>query len=1054
MSTPPTPQPRHTWGIRFALLGITLLALALRLWHLSGQSLGYDEGYSVALARQSLSAIAAQTAADIQPPLYYDLLHFWMQLFGTSEAAVRSLSLLFGVLTVPLLYALGRRLFGPATGLGAALLGAVSPFWIWYAQEARNYTLVTFLGALSSYLLLSLTCGVGEGRGGGIPCWRGRVGVGVWLAFVLTNIAAVYTHYYAFFLVAFQAIFFLLIWATLRLPPLSATGEGWGGGSPMPEKGEGRGGGSLLTGLAAFAAIGLAYLPWIGYAINRLVADTSYWQGTLALSTIVRQTMLAFSTGHTVVESQAQWIAAGYAVLLVVGVLAALCRGAREQGSRGAEVQGSKQSPSLITRTSSLITRTSSLITRASSLITRNFYLVTFVVLYLIIPVLLLFAISYARPKFHPRYLMLASPAFFLLIARSMFHVPRFKFHVPSSTQHATRNTQHVPRFTFQVPRFKFHAPRSTKHVTRNTQHATRFTFALCSLLFVLATSAYSLSHYYTNTVYVRDDFRSVARYVLAHQTADEAVILTSGHLRPVFDYYYPRGNVYPIPDIPILSTAHPLTYAVAADLNRIAATHRGVWLVLWQDDAVDPAGVLTTLLDEQARPLPVEQSFWGIRVRHYALPGGVRFSSEPHPQHVASVNFGGDLALLGYDATSPTPSGQPVELTLYWQALHPLSNDLRLALRLSDAQGHTWGRFDGRPAGYGFPTNRWPTGTPFPGRLALPVAPGTPPGQYRLEASVYPADRPDQPLDVLDARGAPAGKSRVIGSLTVTRATRPPAVSDLGLRQPLHATFGPVALVGATVEATAVQPGDRLPVALGWQALAAPPADYTLRLAMVDAQGHLASEARFPPAGDYATSRWQADDVLLGQYDLLVADVAPGEWQLQATLLDATGQPLGAPVTIARLQVKAVERRTAIPPIQHPLRATLGDAVAFLGYDLTSDTVAPGGTVQLTLYWQATGRMDKSYKVFTHLLDANERIAAQQDSVPVGGRRPTTGWASGEIIVDHYTLAVKPDAAAGDYVLEIGLYEATTGDLLPVRAATGQPLGDRLLLGQVKVTK
>jgi hypothetical protein len=97
---------------------------------------------------------------------------------------------------------------------------------------------------------------------------------------------------------------------------------------------------------------------------------------------------------------------------------------------------------------------------------------------------------------------------------------------------------------------------------------------------------------------------------------------------------------------------------------------------------------------------------------------------------------------------------------------------------------------------------------------------------------------------------------------------------------------------------------------------------------------------------------------------------------------------------------------------------------------------------------------MDKSYKVFTHLLDANERIAAQQDSVPVGGRRPTTGWASGEIIVDHYTLAVKPDAAAGDYVLEIGLYEATTGDRLPVRAATGQPLGDRLLLGQVKVTK
>jgi hypothetical protein len=115
---------------------------------------------------------------------------------------------------------------------------------------------------------------------------------------------------------------------------------------------------------------------------------------------------------------------------------------------------------------------------------------------------------------------------------------------------------------------------------------------------------------------------------------------------------------------------------------------------------------------------------------------------------------------------------------------------------------------------------------------------------------------------------------------------------------------------------------------------------------------------------------------------------------------------------------------------------------------------VAPGGAVQLTLYWLATGRLDKSYKVFTHLLDASERIAAQQDNVPVGGQRPTTGWVSGEIIVDPYTLTVKPDAAPGDYVLEIGLYEAITGDRLPVRAAAGQPLGDRLLLGQVKVTK
>ncbi|MFB0536733.1 MAG: glycosyltransferase family 39 protein, partial [Anaerolineae bacterium] len=145
-------------GLLILPLVITLLALALRLYRLGAQSLWYDEGVSVYLSRMSLPQLTAWTADDIQPPLYYYLLHFWLPLFGqfSSEFVVRFPSLFFGVLTVPLMYRMGQHLFGTMAGLLAALLAAISPLYLWYSQETRMYTMLTFLCLLSSYLLLKV----------------------------------------------------------------------------------------------------------------------------------------------------------------------------------------------------------------------------------------------------------------------------------------------------------------------------------------------------------------------------------------------------------------------------------------------------------------------------------------------------------------------------------------------------------------------------------------------------------------------------------------------------------------------------------------------------------------------------------------------------------------------------------------------------------------------------------------------------------------------------------------------------------------------------------
>jgi hypothetical protein len=144
---------------------------------------------------------------------------------------------------------------------------------------------------------------------------------------------------------------------------------------------------------------------------------------------------------------------------------------------------------------------------------------------------------------------------------------------------------------------------------------------------------------------------------------------------------------------------------------------------------------------------------------------------------------------------------------------------------------------------------------------------------------------------------------------------------------------------------------------------------------------------------------------------------------------------------------VEGRERVTIVPSIRYPLVMNFDHQVELLGYDLEETSLRPGDTLHLSLYWQALTEMDKSYTVFTHLLDSDNRIRGQKDSVPGDGTLPTTSWGAGEIITDRYEIAVHSDAQPGRYVLEIGLYDAATGQRLPLVNQDGQRLDDRVLL-------
>jgi len=176
------------------LVRVLVLAGALRLFRIGANSLWFDEAFSWLVARQGAWAILSRRLAPILPPLYHFLLHFWIWM-GESEVIVRSFSAFCGLLTVPVMYALGRELFTPAAGLAAALLTAVLPFHVYFAQEARPYALVILLGALMLWRF--------------VRSWR-STGYGTWLGLGLLVALNLYAHYFAVFTRAVFHLFALL----------------------------------------------------------------------------------------------------------------------------------------------------------------------------------------------------------------------------------------------------------------------------------------------------------------------------------------------------------------------------------------------------------------------------------------------------------------------------------------------------------------------------------------------------------------------------------------------------------------------------------------------------------------------------------------------------------------------------------------------------------------------------------------------------------------------------------------------------------------------------
>jgi mannosyltransferase len=191
-------------------LVLVLAAAIARFSLIDHQSLWFDEIVSRTLVKQPLAPMLHAIArTESTPPLYYVLLWPWIRVFGTSSAALRSLSACFGVLTVMVLYATARLRFSRSAAFVAGALAATHPMLIWYSQEARAYSLLTLLVSLSLYFFMRAKA---DGSMRNLAAWA------ISAAFALA------THYFAAFVVFPEAalLAYLLRGKQIRRP-LAAT---------------------------------------------------------------------------------------------------------------------------------------------------------------------------------------------------------------------------------------------------------------------------------------------------------------------------------------------------------------------------------------------------------------------------------------------------------------------------------------------------------------------------------------------------------------------------------------------------------------------------------------------------------------------------------------------------------------------------------------------------------------------------------------------------------------------------------------------------------------
>ena len=551
--------------------------------------------------------------------------------------------------------------------------------------------------------------------------------------------------------------------------------------------------------------------------------------------------------------------------------------------------------------------------------------------------------------------------------------------------------------------------------------------------------AAISLAAFYTVPRYAEEDYRPLIGQVMQWGRPGDSVFA-------VYPWQVGYFWSYGLPDgpQPELSPGGAWGSEVETALNDALGRGR-VWLPMHQSLGGLLEGAIEQHLSQVNYQLANRWYSPSTRLAGWAAPPAV---VDAAPVTTPLDFAGGVRAAVRYAPQTLLAANDVLPVTIN---LVGLSQPHVASLRLASADGRIWAQRDVLVEQDGTQ------------RVGLLAPAGLPAGRYDLRLSLA---RPEDARPIALLAPAAAGDAATLGPIDVEAPATPPPLHTLPMEHTTAATLGEAArLLGYSDTPGPLLPGNDLTVNLFWQALpGAAGADLSAFVQLLDRDGQVATGWEGPPVPWRPVGDWQPGELVRSQHTLrLPATLPAGRYALVAGLFDpASGErlqaaqrsgPLGLlaqETHLAELGPVRIDARRLVTTAPEP-RVTTGASLERLGrlvgYDLAEARVAPGGALDLTLYWQPEETTGDRLTVFIHLLDEQGVIVGQSDGEPAGGSRPTSSWLPGEYIADRHRVQVHGDALLGNATLAVGLYDAATGQRVAWIDGEGQVTGDALRL-------